>query len=78
MVSISTLSIKQYKLVPTVTVLCTSNSACMNVHTKPFYLHENQYTKILNLPSPVNFLSLFQPEMACFGSKISCKTENHS
>ena len=38
---------------PTVTVLCTGNCACMNVHAEPFYVHENQCTQILNLSSPV-------------------------
>ena len=50
--SISTIKIKQRKLAPTGTVLCTHNFACTNVHTKPFYVHENQCTQILNLSSP--------------------------
>ena len=52
--SISTIKIKQCKLAPTVTVLCTHNFACTNVHTKPFYVHENECMQILNLSSPVN------------------------
>ena len=34
------------------TVLCTHISACTNVHAKPFYVHENQYTQIWNFSSP--------------------------
>ena len=50
--SISTLYIKRFKLVPTVTVLRTYNFAFTNVHAKPFYVHENQCTQISNLSSP--------------------------
>ena len=50
--SISTFKIKQCKLVPTVTVLCTHNFVCTNVRTKPFYMHKNHCTQILNLSSP--------------------------
>ena len=50
--TISTFKIKQCKLAPTMTVLCTHNFACMNVCTKPFHMHENQCTQILNLLSP--------------------------
>ena len=55
-VSISTFKIKQCKLAHTVTVLCTPNFACTNVRAKPFYVHENQCTQILNLSSPVVFV----------------------
>ena len=51
--SISTLLIKRCKLAPTVIVLYTRNFACINVRAKPFYVHENQCTQILNLWSPV-------------------------
>ena len=47
--SISTLQIKQCKLVPTATVSYPQNLACANVNVKPFYMHENQCTQILNL-----------------------------
>ena len=50
--SISTFKIKQCKLAPTVTVLGTYNYACTNVRAKPFYVHENQCTQILNLSNP--------------------------
>ena len=50
---INKLQIKQCKLAPTVTVLCTYNFACMNVCAEPFYLHENQCMQLLNLLSPV-------------------------
>ena len=43
---------KQCKLAPTVTVLCAHNFACPNVHTKPFYRHENECIQILNLSRP--------------------------
>ena len=46
--SISTLWINRCKLVPKLTVLCTHNFTCMNVHTEAFYMHENQYMQILN------------------------------
>ena len=29
-----------------------ANFACTNVRAEPFYVHENQYTQILNLSSP--------------------------
>ena len=45
--------IKRIELAPTVTVLCTRNSACTNVRAEPFYGHENQCTQILELSSPV-------------------------
>ena len=51
--SISTFKIKQCKIVPTVTVLCTHNFACTNVLAKPFYKHENQCMQIFNLLNPV-------------------------
>ena len=51
-VSMSTFKIKQCKLAPPVTVLCTHNFACTNMHTEPFYVHENQCNQILNLSSP--------------------------
>ena len=51
--SISTFKIEQCKLVPTVTVLCTHNFACTNMHAKPFYMYENQCTQTSNLSSPV-------------------------
>ena len=50
--SISTLYIKRFKLVSTVTALRTCNFAFTNVHAKPFYVHENQCTQISNLSSP--------------------------
>ena len=50
--SIGTFKITQCKLAPTVTFLCTRNFACTNVCAKPFYVHENQCTQILNLSSP--------------------------
>ena len=50
--SISTFKIKQCKLAPTVTVLCTHSFACINVHAEPFYVPENQCMQILNLSSP--------------------------
>ena len=49
----SKLQIKQCKLVLIVTVLCTHNFACTNVHAEPFYMHKNQCIQILNLSSPV-------------------------
>ena len=50
--SVSTLYIKRCKLAPTVTFSCTRNFACKNLRAKPFYVHENQCTQILNLSSP--------------------------
>ena len=50
--SISTFKIKQCKLAPTVTVLCTHNFVCMNVCAKPFYVLKDQCMKIFNLASP--------------------------
>ena len=47
--SMSTLKIKEHKLVLTVTVLCTFNFVCMNMHAKPFYVHKNQCMQISNL-----------------------------
>ena len=54
--SISKLWIKQCKLAPTKTVLCTRNFACANVCTKPFYVHKNQCMQILNLLSSVGYM----------------------
>ena len=51
--SISALSIKWCKLSSLVTFLCTHNLLSRNVHLKPFYVHKNQFTQILNLLSPV-------------------------
>ena len=50
--SIGTFKIKQCKLVPTVTILCTHNFACTNMHAKKIYVHKNQCMQILNLLSP--------------------------
>ena len=47
--TVSKLEIKLCKLVPTLTVLCTHNCACMKVHGTPFYVHKNQCTQISNL-----------------------------
>ena len=35
------------------TVLCTCNFTCMIVRAKPYYVHGNQCTQILNFSSPV-------------------------
>ena len=35
------------------TVLCTCNFTCMIVRSKPYYVHGNQCTQILNFSSPV-------------------------
>ena len=51
--SVSTWKVKLCKLAPTVTALRILNLACPKVRAKPFYVHENQCTKILNLSSPV-------------------------
>ena len=59
-ISISTFKIKQCKLVPTVTVLCMHNFACTNMCAKPFYVHENQCTQILNLLSSDKHTVSFQ------------------
>ena len=56
--AISKLYFKQCKFVPTVTVLCTHNSVWTNVLTVPFYMHEKQYTQILNLSSPAHYNSI--------------------
>ena len=42
-----------YHPLPTVSTLCTHNFTCMKVCTKPFYVHKNQCTQILNLARPV-------------------------
>ena len=55
--SITTFKIKQCKLATTVTVFWTLNVVCTNVRAKPFQVHENQCTQILNLPSPVQGLN---------------------
>ena len=55
--SITTFKIKQCKLAATVTVFCTHNVVCTNVRAKPFQVHENQCTQILNLLSPVQGLN---------------------
>ena len=55
-ISISTFKIKQCKLAPTMTVLCTHNFACTNVRRKLFYMHENQCLQILNLLSLDNYI----------------------
>ena len=39
---------------PFVTVLWVRNFACTSLRAEPFYVHENQYTQILNLLSPAN------------------------
>ena len=44
---------RENDLAPTVTVLCIRNFTWMIVRAKPFYVHENQCTQILNLSSPV-------------------------
>ena len=43
---------KQCKLAPNITVLCTRNFACMNMRAERFYVHKNHCTQILNLSSP--------------------------
>ena len=48
--------VKQCKLASTVTALCTRDFACTNVRAKPFYVHKNQCTQILNFSSPVWYL----------------------
>ena len=60
---ISIFKIKQCKLAPTVTVLCT-HKTCTNVLTKPFYVHQNQCMQILNLSSTVKCVSYV---LNCFG-----------
>ena len=57
---ISKLKIKLCKLAPTITTLCTHNFVYTFVHAKPFYMHKNQCTQILNLSSPV------EPHIYCF------------
>ena len=76
--SISTFKIKRSKLAPTVTVLGTYNYACTNVRAKPFYVHENRCTQILNVSSPAYALirartyayqgvrNVFLEHLACF------------
>ena len=49
--SISTLLVKQCKLMATVTILCTRYFASTKVCTKTFYVQEDQCTQILNLSS---------------------------
>ena len=61
--SISTWKVKLFKLVPTVTALCTHNFACMNVHAKPFYVHKNQNMQILNLLSPAYVPKVYLSEV---------------
>ena len=58
--AISKLYIKNCKLAPTVTVLCTGNIACTTMHAELFYMHKNQCTQILNLLSPVCLASTGQ------------------
>ena len=40
------------------TFLYTHNFACTDMHAKPFHVHENQCTQILNLLSPVRNISI--------------------
>ena len=71
--SISTFEIKQCKLVPTVTALCTHNFAWMNVCTKPFYVHKNQCTQILDLSSPgMHLQNLKKIKQACDSEQLAC------
>ena len=48
----STLQMKQFKLPPTVIVLCSRNLPYTKVCAKPFYMHKNQCKQILKLSSP--------------------------
>ena len=71
--SISSWKVKQCKLAPTVTASRTRNFPCTNVRVKPFYMHKNQGTQILNFSSPVfkiisagNIYLFMCPELTIF------------